>query len=27
MAAVQKAEAEAVIATKEHLNLINQYVK
>ena len=27
MAAVQKAEAEAVIATKEHLNLINRYMK
>ena len=27
MAAVQKAEAEAVIATNEHLNLINQYMK
>jgi C4-dicarboxylate-binding protein DctP len=27
MAAVQKAEAEAVIATKEHLNLINRHLK
>lgn len=27
MAEVQKAEAEALIATKEHLNLINQYMK
>lgn len=27
MAEVQKVEAEAVIATKEHLNQINRYMK